>query len=255
MSESVSDVLRAESRFEVAGAEQLDVTVHRTDDDNAVPVAAHLLDLSPSGARLRLAAPPTFQESVRLRIESRNFDVELEIAATVIWIRPAADEQWTVGCSFVPHLPERCVRDLFAKGLLERRKSPRRPLAGRAMARWELSPVAVAVSLLDVSAGGFSVLSPVAVVTGSRMLLVAREGTEGHPSIEIPAKVRWQLQGTDGCAVGCEFTTTNGLSLLREALPETAEPWLELGERRLSLLSLLGIVAIVALCCVFVLSR
>jgi c-di-GMP-binding flagellar brake protein YcgR len=255
MSQLAFDGQRREPRFMVTDSDRVRVALRRGGAADAEPLEARLLDLSPNGARVELAAAVTFHESVLLTVASEELGLDLTLTASVNWIRPTSDDQWTVGCSIAPQLPEPCIQALFSKGLLERRKAARQPLEVSASAHWELQPSPVTVRLLDVSPGGFSLIVPTAVAAGSRLILAAGGDAADVPAVRISAKVRWHIHSAEGHAVGCEFVASQGYAQLSAALPQPERARRRRKGRGLSLVSLVGLGLFIAACCLWVFGR
>ena len=207
-------------------------------------VEAELMDLAPGGARLVLDVAVQFQEMVTLRLEGAKLKRSLSASAKVCWIRKTDDDRWALGVSFSPALPEERLDELYSSGLLERRRNPRRSFHAPALARWELTPEPVAVEMLDVSLGGFSVQSPCSAKFDSRMRLTIEDGEES--TVDISGRVRWEAQVGDGYMIGCEFTGHGGYTQLRDAIAYAeAREVPRIGpKRKLSIISAAGVAAV-----------
>lgn len=252
MTEKSAIIDRREPRYQVTRARAVRVVIERAAGITQETLEAELSDLSPSGAKLRLESPAKvqFQEAILLRLESQEIGLNLTIHAKVCWIRGSAADCWTLGCTFSPSLPEHCIQELFNKGLLERRRNTRRSVRGQAVARWELDAAATNVGLLDISTGGFSVLSAKPAKPGSRMSLRPEKWRASEP--EVTERVQWLLRVEGGFVIGCEFCDSRDFTRLRETVCG-AKDMQEATERepRISLIAMLGIVAIIAWTCSF----
>jgi hypothetical protein len=253
MADDSPSIDRREPRYQVSRARAARVVVERTGDIAPEVIEAELLDLSPSGAKVRIenVARAQFQDGILLRLECPELGLNLSISARVCWIKPAGEGFSSLGCAFTPALPEHCIQELFNKGLLERRRNSRRSVRGQAMARWEVDAATTDVGMLDISTGGFSVLSARAARPGNRLAVVPENWPRSEP--EITARVQWLLRVDGGFIIGCEFCEPDDYRRLREAVCQGGPyetPRRQSGER-LSLISMLGIVAIVAWVCSF----
>jgi c-di-GMP-binding flagellar brake protein YcgR len=257
MSEKTALIDRREPRYQVTRARAVRVIIERASGITQETLEAELSDLSPSGAKLRVESPTKvqFQEAILLRLESPDIGLNLTIHAKVCWIRGSAGDTWTLGCTFSPSLPEHCIQELFNRGLLERRRNNRRSVRGQAVARWELDAAATNVGLLDISSGGFSVLAPKPAKPGSRMSL-RPEKWRGNDA-EVTARVQWLLRVDGGFVIGCEFCDSRDFVRLRDTVCGGLETELDTVERepRISMIALLGIVAIVGWMCSFFIGR
>jgi hypothetical protein len=183
-------------------------------------VDARLIDLSPGGVKLSLSTPLRFHETVELSLLSEELGLNLAATASVVWSRPGKGANYTVGCSFNPPLVPESLEQLFANGLLERRRARRYSVRGQAQATWELGPAETPVGLLDLSVGGFSLLSPSPASNGSN-IRVSMERNEEQSPLDISAAIRWQMQVDGGYVIGCTFKDPLTYSALRNhLLPE-----------------------------------
>jgi hypothetical protein len=201
-------------RFAVKDDFVVRVTVDRAADCRPAAVEAELLDLSPGGAKLALPSPLRFHEPVQLALSSEQFDLHLTVSATVRWIKPAKGDMWLAGCKFQPEIPFKSLEQLFSRGFLERRQHARESIRGEALARWELSAADVPVGMLDLSAGGFSFLSPLPAANGSHVRL-SFESAAGQP-VTLAAAIQWQVQAEGSYMVGCAFINNQSYRLLRD---------------------------------------
>jgi hypothetical protein len=215
------------------------VTVDRRPDCRPTVIEAELLDLSPGGAKLALPSALRFQEPVQLTLASEQFDLHLTVSCIVRWIKPAKGDLWQAGVKFDPEIPFKSIQQLFSSGFLERRQHIRESIRGEARARWELSTADVPVGMLDLSAGGFSLLSPLPAANGTHLLLSFESA--GGP-IGLAAGIQWQLQVEGGYVIGCAFINNHSYRLLRDRFcPEL--PRYPRRSRRLALLTVATLAA------------
>lgn len=217
------------------------VTIEQASTNEPLSVNARLLDLSPGGAKLSLISPIRFDEAMTLSLHSDELNLHLSISARVCWIRQQDETCWVVGCAFEPRLPDDELERMFAHGLLERRREQRDSVRGQAIAKWELHPDETPVGLLDLSAGGFSVLSPFAAQIGTH-LQMALESACGTKRVDVLANVHWQLQVEGGYVFGCGFDNSQTYGAMKSCLfPEGECP---LGLSKSAAWSLMGVAVV-----------
>lgn len=175
---------------------------------------AELIELLPGGAKLGVTSCISLAESLRLRIEVADLDLELDIPAGVCWARQDLTGKWVLGCTFDPQLPEDAVKQLAAGKHLEQRRDLRHPISLEAAAYWELVPEKILVELKDYSTGGFSMLCQQPGQAGRRMLLVLQR-CGGHEAI-VWANVHWRLKSKEQYLLGCTFLNRQGYPCLKK---------------------------------------
>jgi hypothetical protein len=244
---------RRESRFR-AGEQPVRVVFERSGGDAPCELDAELLDFSVYGTRLLLSSPARFHEAVTLRLENDEIGLHISVAANVCWIRKHDAETWRLGCAFEPALPEETLEELFRYRVLDRRQDTRLPVHALGAAQWELSREPAPVQLVDLSEGGCCLQSPVAAPPNSRLVLYLdrRDGTK----IDVAARTQWQVQRDNGWLIGCQFVSCRGHDQVRDALGIVVpkKPPAYVSTRGLTLLTLLGIVAIISWYCTFILA-
>jgi hypothetical protein len=105
-------------RHQATDSEGPRVQVERGDGKQPGPIDAELLDLSRSGARLRIAAPLKVGETITLRLVDEKSGVELTRPSTVRWQRAEDDEIWSIGCMFAEHVEWETLGELFLNQIL-----------------------------------------------------------------------------------------------------------------------------------------
>jgi hypothetical protein len=139
------------------------------------------------------------------------------LTARVCWIR-ASGEQWQLGCSFDPPLPEEDLQRLLSEGVLDRRRSDRKRVEHRASATWELNSTPTDVAIVDLSQGGFCLRSPLPAEPASRLKL--QVSSPSSLPIEAAATVQWRMQTRDGHLLGCHVSHAGTAQRLYDALAE-----------------------------------
>jgi hypothetical protein len=105
-------------RHPAAGCRGPCVRVERGAGGEPGPIDAELLDLSRSGARLRVAAPLKVGEAITVRLVDEKSGVELTRPSTVRWQRAEDDQTWSVGCMFTQHVEWETLGELFLNQIL-----------------------------------------------------------------------------------------------------------------------------------------
>jgi hypothetical protein len=206
-------------RYPVRNLEKVYAIIEREAGRDPAVLSAEPQDVSEGGIKLRVSAPPAFEEPIRLRLGSEDGRLDLTISGRVSWLRQEQDDTWSVGCNFVPQLPADALEQMFTTGLIERRRFRRDSVSGRAVAKWELLPGAFGVRAVDISEAGFCILCPKPGETGQRMLL--SHGT-GDATITLQAKAQWCAKLERVYLVGCAFVDHQGYLRLKEALGRSA---------------------------------
>ncbi len=181
---------------------------------DAAIVAAHILDLSISGAKLRMDRPLAIKSQGQLTFVCPAMGYESTIAATVCWARPMGGGQWWIGCSFDAAMPTKELDLLARAGHLERRKDPRADHEVAALLKLELQPEPISVRMCNTSSGGFSIFMPQETTEGERVLLsFPSDSKEQRP---ILARVQWCRRTESGFQTGCTYLTKDGYSETRK---------------------------------------
>ena len=235
-------IIERSRRYSVSENYVVRVTLkHYDEHDRPLMTAAVLVDLSPGGAKLLLGGPFPFEDDLIVSLESEELHLDLALSARICWLRQQGERQWVLGCSFDPQLPDSEIEHLFSYGLLERREAPRQSVRGQATACWQGDEETdeTPVGLLDLSEGGFSMLSPASSEVGKRLRL-SLDGAE-HKLVDTSATVRWQLQVEGGWIIGCEFVHPQAFDALNKCF--CSQPHRTESPRRRRLLSLASVCA------------
>jgi len=228
----VRNIISREPRYQIAEDQAIAVVIERPVEGGLKTVEGELVDISRGGAKLRTFQPVPIDEAVTLDIKADDLQRTLSVAAEVCWTQPAGRDRWWLGCSFRPEIPDAVLTEFVLGGYLERRRYAREKIAVRTTAKWELHADHTPVWLLDLSAGGFCLLSQTTGRLAERVLL--RLEDDQQREFLVTAMARWQVKTDDGYVVGCEFANKDGYGLLRRIVdPEEhvarsrlAFPWL-----------------------------
>lgn len=232
-------IIERSRRYSVSENYVVGVTLkHYDEHDRPLITAARLLDLSPGGAKLALATSFPFEDDLIVSLESEELNLSLSLSARICWLRQQDDREWILGCAFDPQLPDAEIEHLLSYGLLERRETPRQSVRGQAMACWEGGMDETPVGLLDLSEGGFSMLSPMFAEAGKRLRL-SLDSAE-HELIDAAATVRWGLKVDGGWIIGCQFENRRAFAALEKRLGVQPQRYEATPRRRLMSLASLG---------------
>jgi hypothetical protein len=206
---------RTAERFAIRNLEHVYAVVERGDAEHVANLLAEPLDISEGGIKLRLDVPLNFEESIRLILGCVEGPFRMTVSSRVAWLRQDNYGPWLVGCQFVPKLQRDVLEEMFSSGIIERRQFTRRPIQGRALAKWQLEPDLFGVQLIDISESGFCIRSSRPGQVGQRIRL-SLEPANGTSTVQ--AKAQWCMKVDDCFLVGCAFVDHDGWVSLSEAL-------------------------------------
>ena len=221
-----SEFPRIEPRYRLN--EGIDVRVLVQPHGSPEPVDAHLIDMSNSGMQLRLATCLTFDESMAVHILAG--DLQFDLAATVKWIRQADEQSWSVGCHIKPELSEDALIRLASMGLLDRRESVRREVEMAASICGELESNRTPAVIRNLSEDGFGMATLAARVVGQRIRVAVP--TPYGETIDITARVIWQIKTNRGFFCGCAFLNRESYAELIALADEIDDPTAPARRRR-----------------------
>ncbi len=211
MTDKVKPILSRAPRYEVANQERLTVTIEK-DDTSPTFIKAELVNLSVGGAKFKTSEVIAVKEVLAVKIEAKDAARTIAVSGEVRWITPGAGDDWSLGCSFDPQIPEEVLREFAAAGILERREYRRKPVSLRATAQWELKSETASVWMLNYSRGGFCLLAETLGNPGERTLLQLEQ--QDGTVVVIAGKTQWQVQSPEGFVTGCEFLDHRDYSVL-----------------------------------------
>lgn len=204
---------RQEPRLCVRQRGVVEVTLRQPDGKIADSVQAELQDLSLTGAKLLCPKLLVYRQATELNLRCAEPAFDLNFSAEVCWMKPAANGQWQLGCSFVPELPAGIMENLLAVGVLERRRWVRNTHRIPVLAQWEISNAMLPSFLWDFSEGGFCILSP---GKAGRQVTIRSEEKEG---VEVHAEALWDAEMNEGCVAGCRFLDQDGYHRMLRLVP------------------------------------
>ncbi len=216
MPDIISSLINRDPRFRFRSPEKFTVTVILTNGDEQTNVPGKLLDISCGGAKILIDRPAIVKDSIRVQMSCEEFDISAEWAAEVCWLSPPRSDGWVIGCSFEPRIPEDLLETLFDTGELERRQHQRQEVSLRMTLRWEACSEQGVAWILNVSEGGFCMLTNLAGSPPQRVSL-ATEGDEDL-DLNIVARSKWQVQTEEGFCVGCEFVSNQTFKSLQQLI-------------------------------------
>ncbi len=216
---STSHDQRRTPRFPVLNHQACRVQIERGGDGTAVEIIeGELIDLSQGGAKLRLAAFLQFAETVRVRISIAELDLAINVTSDVCWTRRDDVNAWLVGCAFSPPISDETLQALAVHSLIERRQAPRSSVTTEAILSLQNSDQQLRVRLRDISAGGFCLVTSVAIPVGDKLQL-AMTNSDGS-DLTITGKVRWSMQSDNEYLVGCMAVPTAAYHRFRATISE-----------------------------------
>lgn len=186
---------------------------------------ALLMDISNNGIGLRTAACLQFEETIAVRVHAPEVDFEFGMVGQVSWIKLASDDHWNVGCHIQPPISEETLNQLANLGCIDRRCKPRSQIRLPAVVATELQGSRTAATIHSISEIGFGFLTsePCAV---RQKIMVDVESATGK-TIDIVARVEWEVKAGDTYKYGCSFLSPSGYDGLRgliEVELATSEP-------------------------------
>ncbi len=204
-----------ETRFRLSEQHGARVTVS-VDDGSTPPFAAALFDISRTGIKFRARASLRFEQRIELHVAIDAIDTDLDVAALVRWLRPLSNDEWIVGCSLEPSLPDEIVTKLAMATGTDRRHASRLAIHVEAPATWELGGPgdSAPVTLCNISTGGFGVRCDGTQEIGQRVVVHLRR--EDGSEIDIQGQTKWKERTSEGCVVGCAFLNRRSFEALRD---------------------------------------
>ncbi|RIK77213.1 MAG: hypothetical protein DCC68_17850 [Planctomycetota bacterium] len=208
--ETTPEFHRIEPRYRLNSG--VDVRVLVQPQGSPEPVDAQLVDMSNSGLQLRLSTCLKFDESMAVHILAG--DLQFDLAATVKWIRQADEQDSFVGCHIKPELSEDALNRLASMGLLDRRESVRKEVKLPASICGELESTRTPAVIRNLSEDGFGIATQTSRVVGQRIRVAVAVGDGDDDSLEITARVIWQIKTQGGFFCGCAFLNRESYSQL-----------------------------------------
>jgi len=205
---------RAEPRYEIDG--ELGVTmIIEPEDHRAAPIelAATLLNLSASGAKMVVPAALEQDRSVRIKLVVEKLGLSFYLSARVCWAASEGAESSIVGCQLSPNIPEGILQHVARGGRLNRRDKDRRAtsiqvqLNRAGMRFWSREKA----GLRNYAAGGVCLETHKTAALGE--VIRIRFPTEQVDGVDVV--VRWVMQQGDRYLIGCEYQEASSFALLQ----------------------------------------
>lgn len=184
----------------------------RLGDEYVDSTDAHLISISPSGCKLRTMRPVTIGPDFELVLSGPALSDPISMTGRICWATPRSEDEWYLGCTFNPRIPTEVFDELTRSGALEKRSEARFETTIPTVIGWELSPEKVAGKVINLSAGGFCFMAPMAPKPGLRVKL---HPVGGETTL---ARSVWTVELNSNFACGCEFVDEAGYRNLRELL-------------------------------------
>lgn len=179
--------------------------------------SVEVVDLSVGGVNLRFLATAAAPQSGLVRIQVPELSVDITCKALQRWSYAVSENVCLAGFQLSPRMAANVLEAMRSSGITDRNHL-RQQTCLAAMARWELSTVAIPVEILDYSVDGFRIAADQAGDVGKRILLQLK-GKDAKPVV-IAATARWKSEPRPRIVVGCTYLNHVGYCQLTECLPE-----------------------------------
>jgi Tfp pilus assembly protein PilZ len=236
MNDLMTNLIERAPRYRLSRDGNMTIVIEYEGEESLQTVSAVLLDISTGGAKLQTDVAIPMRDIVMLQLQVPELKRTMTVSGEVCWVSPTNESKWHLGCSFRPPMPEETLDEFAQHNILERRRHERHQVALRTTARFELSQDESPVWILNISEGGFCILTQRDGVPGERVQLILEP--EGCSPIHIRAKAQWQVETDEGIVVGCEFRNASDYEVLRD-LDNSTTP----RKKRRSLWSWLGFIS------------
>ena len=202
MSEIMRNLRRRAPRFQIKNSDALNVTVSKGEQASE-PIDAEIVNVSVGGAKFKSRQPVAINEYLFVKIEVEDSSQALYASGKVRWTVPLDDDEWWIGCAFVPEIPYETLSDFARRGILERRDHPWRCASLQVNVEWQSEKEPTQVTVVDYSQGGLCFVSAQHSAPGERVMLQVQ--LEDGRQVKVRAVIRWRAKSSDGYLIGCEF--------------------------------------------------
>lgn len=202
MSEITRNLRRRAPRFQIKNSDVLNVTVSKGEQASE-PIDAEIVNVSVGGAKFKSKQPVAVHEYLFVKIEVEDLSQALYASGKVRWTVPLDDDEWWIGCAFVPEIPHETLSDFARRGILERRDHPWRCASLQVNVEWQSEKEPTQVTVVDYSQGGLCFVSAQHSAPGERVMLQVQ--LEDGRQVKVRAVIRWRAKSSDGYLIGCEF--------------------------------------------------
>jgi len=155
------------------------------------------------GAKFKSKQPVAINEYLFVKIEVEDLSQGLYASGKVRWTVPLDDDEWWLGCAFVPAIPYEILSDFARRGVLERRDHPWRSASLQVTVEWQSEAEPTQVTVVDYSQGGLCFVSTQHRAPGERVMLLVQ--LDDGRQVQVRAVIRWRAKSSDGYLIGCEF--------------------------------------------------
>ena len=192
---------RRQPRYAIATGTPDGVTIHCEVDANGEVLTGQLLDLSLSGAKIKLPCCLQFSQAVQLRIACTKLGISIDVASQVCFVRPD-DDEWQAGCSFATEISQDVIDALARASVIQRRRSPRHTTSIHGIARWELDSESFPVRIRDFSTGGFCLVAQCPGTVGAAVNVNVK--TPDGEACFVSGKLSWIVERDGEFLLGCQ---------------------------------------------------
>jgi hypothetical protein len=201
MTDIISELLSRAPRYHIKSDSDLCVTIEKEDASDAIE--AMLVNISVNGAKFKVSRAISAKEVLAVTIHAKRLNRTIVVSGEVCWVRPTTGDDWWLGCSLDPQIPEELLRELSEDGTIERREHQREQVSLHTTVQWELNNETASAWILNYSRGGFCLLSQFAGKPGERVRFQLE--LDGQQVILVRGKTQWVVKSQEGFVIGCEF--------------------------------------------------
>jgi Tfp pilus assembly protein PilZ len=218
MTAALSDQLnlRRSARYFVKKPANVGVEVRYQVDGEHRTTACELADISSQGMKLKTSSTFAIKQSVQIRLTVASCQTELDLRGEVCWSRPC-DQQFTwIGILLSSEISIEQLDRFAVQGIIDRRRDRRLEVEADVLVRFELGSEVHRAKILDLSQGGFSVVTTETVNVGDRILLIV--DPDAVNAAPIPGRICWMRADGSSCIYGCEFLSATAAAVVRSRL-------------------------------------
>lgn len=208
---ALEKLIEREPRYLVVDQSAVTIDIQSSNYTEA-KLDAVLMDISAGGAKLKSQQQLPHGNQIALQLVSNELQGRVNVDATVCWTQLGSRGEWIVGVSFQPKIPEFVLDQLAKAGVFDRRDERRQPVSISSTAAWQLTRGTEPVCIVDISPGGFCLLSPQPGKPGAHVMLkfAAEKG-----DATVTGRCLWQVEIEQGFTLGCEFCSKSDYTTLR----------------------------------------
>lgn len=224
---------RSEPRYRAYSDDVLACSVSVRSGDEEKTSIARVINLSQSGARLKIPIVVSVGQQIHIRFTVAETDFEVSADATIRWAQPAADGQTAFGCVLDESIDSQLLEELAEAGILERRQDERIPVSIPVHTRQELSDTDADAEIQEYSRGGLRLISEKKIDLDGRLMISFPEVCK-----TIIVRPVWQREIDERFQVGCRLLERSDSAIISSLVesPETivnsrnaSRPWIWCG--------------------------